>query len=497
MPKESRSGKRRVVFSAFLLLAGVLAGLMLSSKFRIVPSGEAVGNDAPQIKPNGIIKSEQAFVSVSELVTPAVVNISTTRRPEDNGSSDGPLKGPLKRFFEDNFKRRKPHERKGDGSGSGVIIESDGLIVTNNHVIEDADEIKVLLSDKREFIGTVVGTDPKTDLAVLRINATGLPTIPWGDSSTLRVGEYILAVGNPFGLTQTVTMGIISAVGRANIGLADYEDFIQTDAAINPGNSGGAMVNIQGELVGINTAIFTRSGGYMGIGFAVPSDMVRSIVGNLVKSGKVVRGWLGVAIQEVTPQIAKSFGLKEAKGALVSEVMLKSPAEKAGFQTGDIILSFDGQPVEDTNELRHIVAKALAGDHIQVEVMRDQQKVDLKVIIEVQPQNLFSKRNRSTDQKPKKNTLLGGLTVSPLTEALMEELELESSLMGVVVMSVEPGSPAGESGIRRGDVILEINREPIENLDAYESALENADRNEPVLLLVRRGDRTLFLTVTP
>ncbi|MFQ5587679.1 MAG: DegQ family serine endoprotease [Nitrospiria bacterium] len=495
MPKQRRSGMRRIVFSAFLLFAGVIAGVMLSSKFRIVPSGEAVGNEA-HIKPNGIIKSEKAFVSVAKSVTPVVVNISTTRRA-NKGSSEFPLTEPLRRFFKDNFGRQKPHERKGDGSGSGVIIESDGLIVTNNHVIEDADAIKVLLSDNREFIGTVVGTDPKSDLAVIRINAKGLPTIPWGDSSTLQVGEYILAVGNPFGLTQTVTMGIVSAVGRANIGLADYEDFIQTDAAINPGNSGGAMVNIQGELVGINTAIFTRSGGYMGIGFAVPSDMVRSIIGSLVKSGKVVRGWLGVAIQEVTPQIAQGFGLQETKGALVSEVMTGSPAEKAGFRTGDVILSFGGEAVEDTNQLRHIVAKALAGDHVKVELIRDQKKINLKVIIEVQPNNLFAKRNQQRQPGPDTSAVLSGVTVSALTENLAKELNLEGPLSGVVVMTVQPGSHAAESGLRRGDLIIEVNRVSIEGVDDYEKALSKADREQPLLLLVRRQDRTLFLTVTP
>lgn len=498
MPEPGRGGTRRFVFSAFLLLVGVIVGLELGSKFRIVPSGEAVGNEPRVIIPHEIIKSEQAFVSVSKAVTPAVVNISAKRRaPEDE--SGFPFGGPLKRFFGENFGRQSPpHERRGEGMGSGVIIESDGLIVTNNHVIEDADEIVVVLSDKREFKGVVVGTDPKSDLAVIRINAKGLPTIPWGDSSGLQVGEYILAIGNPFGLTQTVTMGIISAVGRANIGLTDYEDFIQTDAAINPGNSGGAMVNIQGELIGINTAIFTRSGGYMGIGFAVPSDMVRSIVNSLVKSGKVVRGWLGVAIQEVTPQIAKSFDLKEARGALVSEVMAGSPAEKAGFEAGDVILSFGGEAVADTNQLRHIVAKALAGDHVKVQVIRENQALDLVVLIEVQPKDLFARRSRAPHQaQPKSSELLEGVTVSELNAALAEQLSLDTGLTGVVILKVEPGSHAEEAGLRKADLILEVNRKAIKSLDNYESALSKVDKTRPILLLVRRQDRTLFLTVTP
>lgn len=499
MPEVGRSGMRRFVFSAFLLLIGVITGVVVTSEFRIVPSGKAVGSDAPVLKPREIIKSEQAFVSISKAVTPAVVNISAKRRAKnDDNTSQFPFSDPLKRFFGENFGKQKPSpERRGEGMGSGVIIDPDGLIVTNNHVIEDADELTVLLSDKREFRGTVVGTDPKTDLAVIRISATGLPTIPWGDSSRLQVGEYILAIGNPFGLTQTVTMGIVSAVGRANIGLADYEDFIQTDAAINPGNSGGAMVNIEGDLVGINTAIFTRSGGYMGIGFAVPSDMVRSVVDNLVKSGKVVRGWLGVAIQEVTPQIAESFGLKEARGALVSEVMVGSPAEKTGFKSGDVIIIFGGQTIDDTNQLRHIVAKTLAGDHILVRAIRDNQEIDLQVVIEVQPNDLFSRRRPPHEPEEQSSTFLNGVTAGDLTEELAGKFNIEAGLTGVVVIGVERGSKAEEAGLRPGDLILEVNRNAIAHIADYETVLSLADKMQPVLLLVRRQDRTLFLTVAP
>lgn len=476
-------------------------GLGVSSKFRIVFSGEAVGNAPTRTTvPHQIIVSEQAFVAVSKAVTPAVVNISAKRYAREQDDASGfPFEGSLRRFFGGKFGGKAPqHERRGEGMGSGVIITSDGLIVTNNHVIEDADEIIVVLSDKREFKGLVVGTDPKSDLAVIRIKAKGLPTIPWGDSSKTQVGEYILAIGNPFGLTQTVTMGIISAVGRANIGLTDYEDFIQTDAAINPGNSGGAMVNIQGELIGINTAIFTRSGGYMGIGFAVPSNMVRSIVAKLIKSGKVVRGWLGVAIQDVTPQIATSFGLSEARGALVSEVMADSPAEKAGFQAGDVILSFGGEAVDDTNTLRHIVAKALAGDHLNVDVLREGEKIVLTVKIAVQPQNLFAKRSRSPHAvQPRLSAALDGVTVGELSPELAEQLALDVGLSGVVILKVAPGSNARAAGLRKSDLILEINRKSIRTLEDYDAVFSKIDRTNPILLLVRRQDRTLFLTVTP
>jgi len=270
---------------------------------------------------------------------PTVVNISTTRVVKSPGGE--PLtpffNDPFfKDFFGDEFFRqfRIPKERREQSLGSGVIVTQDGYIVTNNHVIEKATEIKVVLSDKKEFKGKVIGVDPKTDIAVIKIDSKELPTIPWGDSDKLQVGEYVLAVGNPFGLTNTVTMGIISAVGRANVGVAEYEDFIQTDAAINPGNSGGALVNIKGELIGINTAIFSRSGGYQGIGFAVPANMVKTVMESLVKEGKVIRGWLGVSIQDITPDLAKQFGIKDLKGALVGDVVEGSPAHKAGIKRG-------------------------------------------------------------------------------------------------------------------------------------------------------------------
>jgi len=495
---NDKLGLRRLVFPAFLIFAGIIIGIVLVSEFHSIPPGQAV-DEAITIKPPSIDGTQQAFVAISKAVTPAVVNISTSRtRKKGDDSSVFPFNDPLfKRFFGGSPKEKleKPRERRSQSLGSGVIVDPKGLIVTNYHVIEKADEIKVLLSDKREFFGRVVGTDPKSDLAVIRIDAENLPTIVWGDSSQLQVGEYILAIGSPFGFTQTVTMGIVSAIGRANVGLTDYEDFIQTDAAINPGNSGGAMVNIHGNLVGINTAIFTRSGGYMGIGFAVPSNMVKSVVDSLVTNGRVVRGWLGVAIQDITSQLARGFGLKEVKGALVSEVISDSPAERAGFKRGDVIITFMGQVIENSAKLRNIVARAEVGSRGRVQVIRNKKEVQLDVVIEAQPKNMFALERGEGKAVPSQS--LAGIEVENLTPDLVLQLGLGREERGVVVMRVDPGSSAEEAGLRRGDLILEVNHGSIHDTQNYEERLSIRPKNEPILLLIRRQERTLFLTVTP
>ena len=286
-----------------------------------------------------LLASNETFVKIAKEAMASVVNISATKRTTQTPGTNPLFEDPFfRRFFGEEFERRfqQPRERQEQGLGSGVIVSDDGYIVTNNHVVEQADDLMVLLGDKRKFPAKLIGTDPKTDLAVIKIEATGLATLPWGNSTTLEVGELVLAVGNPFGLNQTVTMGIISAVGRANVGIVDYENFIQTDAAINPGNSGGALVNLQGQLIGINTAIFSRTGGYMGIGFAIPSQMVKSVMQSLIGHGKVIRGWLGVSIQELTQDLATQFDAPDTQGALVGDVFTESPAGQAGLKRGDV-----------------------------------------------------------------------------------------------------------------------------------------------------------------
>jgi serine protease Do len=404
----------------------------------------------------------------------------------------------FRQFFGEEFFHRfqMPRERRESSLGSGVIVDSAGYIVTNNHVVAKADEIKVLLNDKREFTGKIVGTDPKSDIAIVKINAKDLPVITWGDSDKLEIGEYVLAIGNPFGLNQTVTQGIVSAVGRANVGIADYEDFIQTDAAINPGNSGGALVNARGQLVGINTAIFSRSGGYMGIGFAVPSNMTRAVMDSLIKTGKVVRGWLGVSIQEVTPDLAKQFGMKEARGALVNEVIPDSPAAAAGIQGGDIITAFNGKAVDSPSTLRNTVAQTLVGKSVKVDVLREKKSVTVDVKISEQPKDIAQAEGETT-QGDGKDMALAGVEVRNLTPDIARQLGLPPGTTGVVIAGVEQGSAAEEAGLQEGDVIMQINRQPVRNIGDFKRLAGKLSKKDSSLFLINRQGRKLFIAIRP
>ncbi len=483
---------RTLMGALFLLIVGTVIGVVLVSDF--MPVGQAV-DGAQKTRPveSPVLPSNQIFVKIAKAVTPAVVNISTTRTIKSGGLVL-PFNDPFfRRFFGEEYPfGGMPRHRKEQSLGSGVIVSSDGLIITNNHVVEEADGIKVLLEDRREFVGKVVGTDKKSDIAVIRIDAKDLPIVPWGNSDQLQVGEYVMAIGNPFGLNQTVTMGIVSAIGRANVGIADYEDFIQTDAAINPGNSGGAMVNIAGELVGINTAIFTRSGGYMGIGFAAPSNMVRSIMDSLVKSGKVVRGWLGVSIQEVTPALAEEFGLKETRGALVTDILPGSPAEKADIERGDVIIGFMGQEITDTGHLRNLVARVIVGTKATVTLVRDKKEKEVSVLISEQPKEIDM---AGEEEEAEQESPYFGIEAHDLTPELAEQYDLRPQDRGVLVIGVEPGSPAEESGLREGDLIVEINRKPVQDLKRYREVLSKINKGSALLLVNRKGNR-FFLTLT-
>jgi serine protease Do len=437
-----------------------------------------------------LTKIGRAMAEVSAAVKPAIVNISTTRTVKIAGGAD-PFDDPFfKRFFGDRFGQHKqPKEHKSAALGSGVIVSSEGYIITNYHVVKDADEIKVLLSDKREFTGKVIGSDPKTEISVVKIEANGLPTLKWGDSDALEVGEIVLAVGNPFGLNQTVTMGIVSAVGRANVGIADYEDFIQTDAAINPGNSGGALVNVRGEVVGINTAIFSTSGGYQGIGFAIPSNMVKSIMESLVKKGKVVRGWLGVSIQSITPELAKQFNLKGEKGVLVSDVNENSPAEKAGLRRGDIIFEYDGKKTDEPSQFRNMVANTAPGEEHTLKFLRNDEMLSLKVIIGELPSDLQQAQSGAYESS------LRGISVQDITPDLAKKLNIPGRIKGVVVSDVEEDSPAS-SVLMQGDIIQEINRKRVGSIKDYQEIAAGIKKDENILLLVYRGGSSLFITLS-
>jgi serine protease Do len=352
----------------------------------------------------------------------------------------------------------------------------------------------VALPDKREFKGRLIGSDPKTDLAVIKIEARDLPFITWGDSSKVQVGEYVLAVGNPFGLNSTVTLGIVSAIGRGRMGITQYEDFIQTDAAINPGNSGGALVNTRGQLVGINTAIFSQTGGYQGIGFAVPTSMAQPVYDSLVKTGKVVRGYLGVHIQDVTPDLAMSFGLKDSSshGAIVSEVSAPSPAEAAGLQAGDLILTYQGTTVEDPAALQRLVSGTPVGTKVTMTILRNGKEQEVRLTITEQPDTVKTARaDHGQDEHA-----LAGVEIASITDRTVHDFGLEpGSTTGVVVVDVQPGTPAERVGLSEGDVIREINRHPVKSTADYEKTTAALKKDQPVLLLVNRQGGALFLSV--
>jgi serine protease Do len=436
-----------------------------------------------------LMKNNQAMAEIVAAVKPSVVNISSTSKVKggtvQSPFSDDPF---FRRFFGDKFGfSDKPREYKRSGLGSGVIVDRRGYILTNNHVIKGADEIKVKLSDNRDFKGEVVGSDPKTDLAVVKINTDNLPVVQLGNSDALKAGETVLAIGNPFGLNQTVTSGIVSATGRANVGIADYEDFIQTDAAINPGNSGGALVNIKGELIGINTAIFSTTGGYQGIGFAIPSNMAKTVMESLIKSGKVVRGWLGIYLQPLTPDLAKQFGIADEKGILVGDVIEDSPAEKAGIQRGDIILEFNGRKVEDPRSLRNMVSATKPDDEASVKLIREGQQKTVRVKI-----------TELSDEQQKLagnfENQLAGVHVQQGTPEIKKNLNVPKRVSGVIVTDIEDGSPA-EGILMKDDIIIEIDKKPVKSVKDYDAVVSKLKAENNILILVFRQGSAFYVTL--
>ncbi len=484
--------KNKIFTGITVLLIGFLLGgisFYLLGKFTGPQKGYAPFT--PGV-PKQIIETSKAFSEIASSISPSVVNISTTKVVRRDATPF--FDDPLFDFFNPFRDFRMPKKWKEQSLGSGVIVSGDGYIITNNHVIEQADEIRVTLLDKRSFKAKIIGVDSKTDVAIVKIDAKNLPTVQWGDSDKLQVGEFVLAIGNPYGLSHTVTMGIISAVGRANVGIADYEDFIQTDAAINPGNSGGPLVNIKGELIGINTAIFSRSGGYQGIGFAVPSNMARLVMEQLEQKGKVTRGWLGVTIQELTPELSQKFGLKTAKGALIGDIAKGSPAEKAGIKREDIILEFNGKKIKDVGHLRNMVAQSKLGEEVTMLILRGEKEYLFKVVIAELPKEIAEPGSGDTPEDSLAEGL-DGLGVMDLTKESARQLGLRKDEKGVVVVRVEPGSAAEEAGIRKGDVIQEIDRKKIDGLNDYNKIVSGIQPGNTVLLFVNRGGKKFYVTL--
>src|SRR5438093_4408317 len=409
------------------IAAAIVLGAALFLGGQYLTYSQAAGLATPAaVSPATLVATAPTpcFTEVSKAITPAVVNI-TSRVARKHGRMQ---RDPMEEFFRSPFGPfgpfgpqgpMPPQEPHGGGIGSGVIVSPDGHIITNNHVVDGANELTVTLPDKREFKGKIVGTDPKTDLAVIKIDASNLPYVRWGDSSKLQVGEYVLAVGNPFGLNSTVTVGIVSALGRGHMGITQYEDFIQTDAAINPGNSGGALINTAGELVGINTAIISQTGGYQGVGFAVPASMAKPVFESIVKTGKVVRGYLGVAIQDLTQDLAKSYGLKDTKGALVSNVAEESPADKAGIKQGDVIVGYQGAPIEDPAALQRAVTRTPVGTKALVKVMRNGHEHELTATIGEQTETRQVASSESGVE-----SALAGVEVQNLNQQMARDLGL-------------------------------------------------------------------------
>jgi serine protease Do len=485
-----------ITLGIFLALAIGASASSLIGTHELFAAGQvtpaAVSTDNSQSKPI----TPTTFAPVVQKVMPSVVNIFSSRKVKTDYRqmelfSEDPL---FRRFFGDQFGGRNliPRERQERSLGSGVIISPDGFIVTNNHVVDDASDIKVSLSDKREFTARVVGKDSKTDLAVLKIDQTGLPALALAaDSSRVQVGDIVLAIGNPFGVGQTVTMGIVSATGRGGLGIEDYEDFIQTDAAINPGNSGGALVNAEGRLIGISTAILSRSGGNQGIGFAIPVNMARNVTDQIIHGGKVSRAFLGLMIQPVTPDLAKAFKLGKSEGALISDLSANSPAERAGLKAGDLVTKVDDRFVADSRALQLMIGEMSPGRSVRLTVIRDGSERVYPVTLGEQSGNRNEAGNES---KASAGLALDGVSLEALTPELSRQYGISANTKGVAVRRVEPDSPAGRAGLEPGDVILEVNRQPVSSVEQVHRYISEGT-TDTTLLFVNHDGRTRYVAI--
>jgi serine protease Do len=488
-------GRRREWIFIGLIAAALAAGGILRARW--VPGGgrqtfEKVSlKVAPEMTPASLGQFHDGFASVIDPVLPVVVNISSTKVVKRQNAPDLFNDPFFRQFFGDQVPRQQTQREY--SLGSGVIVNSDGYILTNNHVVQGASDVEVVTPAKTKYRAKIIGTDPRTDIAVLKVDATNLPAITIGDSSKIKVGDLVFAIGDPFGIGETATGGIVSATGRGLGGAIErYEDFIQTDAAINPGNSGGALIDIRGYLIGINTAILSGGGGNEGVGFAIPVNLARHVMEQIMEHGKVIRGYLGVTIQPVSPDMARAFGLSQGGGALVGDVTPNSPAAKAGVQRGDIITEINGQQVNGPDDLSVRTSELAPGTVAHLKVFRDGQNRDIEVTLGEYPETAAASGTPSRGQA----TALRGLDVQPLTAQILDQLGLPSSTKGVVVSGVDPNSAAAQAGIQEGDVIQEVNRKPVRNMEEYNRAIANVGNNSVLLLINRRGT-TLFTVLQP
>jgi serine protease Do len=486
-----------VVVVAALALGGLLSHGMKDwsghSVLGATKEGIVINKDVAPVALGGFANG---FSTVIKPALPAVVNIRSSKVVKHNGPNLSPFfNDPMfRQFFGDQFGhgQQQPRSEREQSLGSGVIVSPDGTVLTNNHVIDGASDIHVYLNDKREFTAKLVGTDPKTDVAVLKIDARDLPTLALGDSAKLQVGDLVFAIGDPFGIGETATMGIVSATGRGGLGIENYEDFIQTDAAINPGNSGGAMIDLHGNLIGLNTAILTGGGGgNQGVGFAIPVNMVRNVMDQILAHGKVVRGYLGIYIQDLTPELAKQFGLNQGGGVLVGDVSPDTPAARAGLKKGDVILKLNGTPVDSRSSLQVQIAQTSPGTPVKLDVWRDGKTSNFTVDLGELPEKA---EKAGPGEQP--SGALEGVDVETLTPEIAQQLDLPAGTKGVVVDSVDSASAAAGSGLSRGDVIQEVNHKPVHNAEEFRQALAGS-QGRPVLLLVNHGGVTGYTVIEP
>lgn len=496
---------RPPLFVLIVLIAGFAGGLFIASSLEWTPV--SAGRSKPDsLSQNSSPSAARAladqlsdlFESAADKVSVSVVPIFSEQEVQV-ASPFGSPEDPFRDFFGDDFFKhffgQVPHgdqKQTVRGLGSGVIVSSDGYILTNNHVVDGAEKLTVVMSDQKKYSARVIGTDPQTDVAVIKIEAKNLPAVTLGNSDNVKVGQWVIAVGNPFQLLHTVTAGIISAKGRSNVGLADYEDFIQTDASINPGNSGGALADLDGNVIGINTAISSPSGGNVGIGFAIPVNMARNVMDQLMKQGKITRGYLALMPQDIDENLAKALRLKSAEGALVGDVTPEGPADKGGIKRGDIITEFNGEQVKNSTALRNLVAQTAPGTSVKISLLRDGRELQVKVILGERPRGRGGREQQPEAQQPEEQTSKKlGLTIQNLTPDIAQQLGYQRE-HGVVVTEVAPGSPAEEAGLQQGDLIKEINRVALTSARDFNRILASLRNGESVALLVRRGQNTFY-----